>query len=201
MKISELAAATGVPLATVKLYRREGMLMPGQAISQTQASYGPEHVERVNLIRTLSSLPGYSYNVLRTLFGLVDDETSPVYDRVVAAMQQLPGGQLADSGTDRAQAAVHALGVNANDSDAAMPQLEAALAAAEAVGLRLTPERLGMYWTHIQAIAAEEVAGMDEHTDGKDAVQYAIAGTAIYEPLVLALRRLAHQQLFNAAQH
>src|SRR5262245_47294698 len=45
--VSELVARTGVPLPTVKYYMREGVLMPGRAISATRAEYGDEHVHRI----------------------------------------------------------------------------------------------------------------------------------------------------------
>ena len=35
MKISELSAATDVPVATLKYYLREGLLPPGEALSRT----------------------------------------------------------------------------------------------------------------------------------------------------------------------
>ena len=37
MRISALAQATGLPVATVKYYLREGLLHPGVATSATQA--------------------------------------------------------------------------------------------------------------------------------------------------------------------
>ena len=53
MRISELGQATGVPVHTLKYYLREGLLMPGEATSRTRAEYGPEHLERVRLVRAL----------------------------------------------------------------------------------------------------------------------------------------------------
>ena len=44
MKISELADAGDVSVATVKYYLREGVLPPGRAISRTQADYDASHV-------------------------------------------------------------------------------------------------------------------------------------------------------------
>ncbi len=55
MRISELAARTGVPLATVKYYLREGLLMPGHATSATQAQYDDSHVRRLGLVRALAA--------------------------------------------------------------------------------------------------------------------------------------------------
>lgn len=51
MKVSELAAQSGVALATIKYYLREGLLMPGEPTSATGARYGEQHVRRLALIR------------------------------------------------------------------------------------------------------------------------------------------------------
>ena len=50
MRISELAAVTEVPVATLKYYLREGVLPPGEARTRTSADYGHELVERVRAL-------------------------------------------------------------------------------------------------------------------------------------------------------
>ncbi|MDQ3155367.1 MAG: MerR family transcriptional regulator [Actinomycetota bacterium] len=196
MKISELAAATGVPLATIKLYQREGLLMPGDPITRTRSDYGQVHVDRVDLIRTLAALPGYNYQLLRELVGLIDDSGRPVGERVAAAMRLLPSGSAGGGNPALARAATESLGIPLDEDTAVAPQLGTALAAAEAVGLPCSDERLEFYWGHMRAIAEFELSGLAETRDPNAAVQYAIVGTAVYEHLILALRRLAHQHLF-----
>ena len=49
MRISGLAERTGVPVATLKYYLREGLLHAGTATARTQAVYDTTHVERVRL--------------------------------------------------------------------------------------------------------------------------------------------------------
>ena len=48
------------------------------------------------------------------------------------------------------------------------------------------------YLTHLSAIAEEELAATPE-TSIEDAVRYVVLGTALVEPLILALRRVAEQ--------
>jgi hypothetical protein len=60
--------------------------------------------------------------------------------------------------------------------------------------LDASPTVLGRYSTAMRHIATEELvpmAGMSR----AEAVQYAVLGTALYEPVMLALRRLAHHHL------
>src|SRR5699024_1830071 len=58
MKISELSAATEVPVGTIKYYLREGLLHPGERTSRTTARYDHGHVERIRLVRALTDAGG-----------------------------------------------------------------------------------------------------------------------------------------------
>ena len=53
MRISELAAETGVPVHTLKYYLREGLLMPGEARSRDPRGVRRGALERVRLVRAL----------------------------------------------------------------------------------------------------------------------------------------------------
>ena len=53
MKISELADAAGVPVATVRHYLREGLLPEPVKTSRNMAYYPPEFVDRIRLIKRL----------------------------------------------------------------------------------------------------------------------------------------------------
>ncbi len=53
LKISELAAEAGVPVATVRHYLREGLLPEGKKTSRNMAYYPRELVERIQLIKRL----------------------------------------------------------------------------------------------------------------------------------------------------
>jgi DNA-binding transcriptional MerR regulator len=53
LKISELAAAAGVPVATVRHYLREGLLPEPEKTSRNMAYYPPQLVERIQLIKQL----------------------------------------------------------------------------------------------------------------------------------------------------
>src|ERR1700716_801088 len=44
MRMAELSAESGVPVATIKYYLREGLLPPGERTSRNQARYDDVHV-------------------------------------------------------------------------------------------------------------------------------------------------------------
>jgi DNA-binding transcriptional MerR regulator len=196
MRISALAAEAGLPLATVKFYLREGLLHPGIATSATQASYDESHVRRLRLIRALIGSVGLSVQQARVILELVDDPGDDLYATLGRAVSALPPAVREASGDDpypRARAALEALGQVYDPRFAAVAQLESALAAAEAAGMPISEDRLLEYGRRLREIAAFDLERMPREPHA--AVEYTVLGTALYEPVILALRRLAHQDI------
>lgn len=196
MRISALAAEAGVPLPTVKFYLREGLLQPGVATSATQVSYNESHVRRLRLIRALIGSVGLSVQQTRAILELVDDPGDDLYATLGHAVSALPPAVQEASGDDpypRARAALEALGQVYDPHYAAVAQLESALAAAEAAGMPISEERLIEYGRRLREIAAFDLERMPREPHA--AVEYTVLGTALYEPVILALRRLAHQDV------
>ncbi|MEO7198226.1 MAG: MerR family transcriptional regulator [Solirubrobacterales bacterium] len=67
MKISELAEAASVPVATVRHYLREGLLPEGRKTSRNMAYYPPGLVERIRLIKLLQEERFMPLRVIREL--------------------------------------------------------------------------------------------------------------------------------------
>ena len=196
MRISALAAEAGVPLPTVKFYLREGLLQPGVATSATQASYDESHVRRLRLIRALIGSVGLSVQQARAILELVDDPGDDLYVTLGRAVSALPPAVQEASGDDpypRARRALEALGQVYDPHYAAVAQLESALAAAETAGMPISEERLLEYGHRLREIAAFDLERMPREPHA--AVEYTVLGTALYEPVILALRRLAHQDV------
>jgi DNA-binding transcriptional MerR regulator len=193
MRVSQLVEQSGVPLATVKYYLREGLLMQGEATSATRAEYGPQHLRRLVLIKALSGL-GLPIPRVREILSLIDEPRGPLVETLGAALSALPPYPEAGGDHPRARAVLEKLGQSVDPDYPAVAQLEHALAAAEAVGMPLTDDRLQVYGEHIAAVARAELADMPQGSV-EDAIEYAVLGTAIYEPVLAAMRRLAHQDL------
>ncbi len=201
MQISELVRRADVPLATVKFYIREGMLPPGRSTSATRAEYDESHLERLRLIRSLTVVAGLPLNRAKRILDVVDHPDGSVYHTLGMAIDalagRLPGEPAPDRLYPRADAALASLGPAYHASDdrmAAFAQLDSALLAVEEAGMPADAARLRLYGDHVMAIARAEMDGMPAE-DPQAAVQYAVLGTALYEPVLAALRRLAHQNL------
>ncbi|HEU4755253.1 MAG TPA: MerR family transcriptional regulator [Agromyces sp.] len=198
MRISALAAAADLPVATVKFYLREGLLHPGVATSATQATYDESHVRRLRLIRALIGPVGLSVQQARAILQLVDDPGDDLYATLGRAVSALPPAVDAPRDDDpdpfpRARAALEALGQVYDPRFAAVAQLESALAATEAAGMPLSHDRLLEYGGRLREIAAFDLERLPAEPHA--AVEYTVLGTALYEPVILALRRLAHQDV------
>ncbi|GAA4153869.1 MerR family transcriptional regulator [Leifsonia shinshuensis] len=217
MRISELVERTGVPLATVKFYLRQGMLPPGEAVSATRAEYGEAHVRRIGLIRALSDVAGLPLGRVKDVLDLIDEPGGEAADQGQDGGGGLPDTGLPDTGLfdalgqavaalppyledaqppfPRAEAAIAAIGQVYDERYAAVAQLERALEAVEAGGIPMTEERLHVYAAHLRAMAEYDLSRMPEDGGREAQLGYAVLGTALYDPVVAALRRLAHQDV------
>ncbi|OBB90033.1 MerR family transcriptional regulator [Mycobacterium sp. 852002-40037_SCH5390672] len=195
MLMSELASRTNVPVPTIKFYLREGVLMPGRAVSSTRAHYDEHHVRRVALIRALSAL-NLSIAQIRSVVGLIDNPGRSLFATLGAATAALsrPAEAASDEDCARARAALSALDFEVPDDLPAVAQLDRALADAEAAGVPMTEDRLRAYAPHITAIAAYDIEQMPLEP-ATAAIEYAVLGTIFYEPVLAALRRIAHAGL------
>ncbi|HOW02220.1 MAG TPA: MerR family transcriptional regulator, partial [Rhodoglobus sp.] len=78
MKMSQLCETSGVSVPSIKFYLREGLLPAGERTSATQAEYGPEHVERLRLIRALIDIGGLSVATAQRVLEAIDSPDLPL---------------------------------------------------------------------------------------------------------------------------
>jgi DNA-binding transcriptional MerR regulator len=194
MRISELARRSGVALPTVKYYLREGLLPPGRAISATQAEYDESHVERLALIRALVDVAGLRLAAVRSVLGALEEGVAAAVAVAHDALGAGPDRAPSDAPPTRALAALERLGWSVRPDSAAVLDLEAALAAVEAVGIPAGEAHIDGYGDAALRVAAVDVASVS----GEElTVRHVVLGTVLYEPILLALRRLAQQHLFG----
>lgn len=205
MRISELARVTRISVPTIKYYLREGLLPQGHPISTTQAAYDDSHVSRLRMIRAMIDVGALSVATVRSVLAAIDsgpDQLWSAIDQTHDALAATPDPP--DHPPHRALAALTVLGWQAQENSAVVRQLDTALTAADQVGLSTTAQRLLTYADAAIAIAEYDVAniptGHDPHAAAA-AVTYVVLGTVLYEPLLLALRRLAQEQVYKRTHH
>ncbi len=62
-----------MPIPTVKFYLREGLLPPGTPTARNQARYDESHLERLRLIRALTTVGGLEIGAVRELMEVLED--------------------------------------------------------------------------------------------------------------------------------
>jgi DNA-binding transcriptional MerR regulator len=194
MWIAELSRQTGVPVATIKYYLREGLLPAGEAVGATRARYDDAHVRRLHLIRALVEAGGLSLARVRGVLAAVDEESREMHAVLGAAHGALLPETIEASPESLKQVddllADRGWLVDEQAPDRAL--LAGALDALARVGYHLDSNLLDVY-----AVAAEQVGDADVANlptgDRAQAVEDTVIITALGGPVLLALRRLAQQ--------
>jgi DNA-binding transcriptional MerR regulator len=197
MRISELSRASGVPIATIKFYLRERLLPPGRPTGATQAQYGEEHVARLRLVKALTEVGRMPLAAVRSVLEIVDAGAEATPAAVGTAHNALPPVlPHAPAPPARALGVLERLGWRVDPSSPSLWQLEAALTALDDIGLSPSAEHLTAYAAAALGVAQVDVADVPTD-DPQEAVRYVVVGTVLYEPVLLALRRLAQQHLYT----
>ena len=89
MLMAELSRRSGVPVATVKYYLREGLLPSGVTTSATRAEYGQAHLRRLQLIRALVEIGEVPVAAIRKILAVADDESASVHQMLGAVQYEL----------------------------------------------------------------------------------------------------------------
>jgi len=203
VRLAELSDRTGVSVATLKYYLREGLLHPGAPVSRTSADYGEAHVERVRLVRALSEVGGLS---LATVGRVLEVITTPGRDWITVletAQRSLVSGrpptQPDADGGGRALAWLQSRGWQVDPADPFLDELERAWLACEHAGIGLDEQRMDRYADQVEGVAEIDVATVPADPEG--AVRQVVLGTILVDPVLSALRRLAQQHVSMSRAH
>ncbi|WP_349827849.1 hypothetical protein [Brevibacterium litoralis] len=118
---------------------------------------------------------------------------SPADDMLTAlgTVQQATFDPAPEVDTTRARDLVARAGWYVDPASPELAHLARALEAIDDAGLEITDETWSAYLFGISGIARAEVDGVP--ADREAALRHALLGTILLEPVLLALRRLAHQ--------
>ena len=201
MRIGDLAKTTGVPVATLKFYLREGLLHPGTATAVNQAEYDDGHVRRVKLVRALLHLGGLSIADAQRVLAAVDDETMPIHDAFGVAQDAMVP-KLDRSGTRYADALAevdrfvrrHQLWVRPGAAVRGMlADAVVGLAECDLLGEPVT-DTCELFDAMVPAMvdqAEREVATTPHPALRAQQVEHTVVGTVVFEVAYAALRRMA----------
>lgn len=196
LRISELSERTGVPVATIKYYLREGLLAPGEQTAPNQARYGQDHVHRLRLVRTLRDVGGLGIQAIHQVVEALDDEQRSMHQVLGAAHRALAPR---DAGTPQPDATrsvdtlLEDLGWQVSADAPARAELARALASLRDLGRDVDAQVFRRHAETLDALAAFEVDSVTQTASRTHAVEALVIGTVVFERALVALRRLAHE--------
>jgi len=198
MWMAELATRSGLSVPTIKYYLREGLLASGTATGATRASYDEEHVRRLRLIRALTDVAGLRLETVRQVLGGIDGAGS-WHDAVGSAHTRLgsPGTETAppsDASTARVDALLERQGWQLGEDHPQAAVLARTLDALDELEHPVGDDLLDLYAAAMRPVAEHEVTSV--RTDDFEAsIEAAVIGTLVQEPLLLAIRRIAQENV------
>lgn len=194
--MAELADASGLSVATIKFYLREGLLPPGRTLSATRAEYDEAHVRRLRLVRALSEIAGLRLDDVHAVLAAVDDDTLSWHAAVGSAHSRLSPGTAATSvhSRERVRALLNRHGWALSPQSPHAKVLAHALDSLDGLDHPAGDDLLDVYAAAAISIAEHEVAGV-RADDRVAATEHVVVGTLLLEPVLLAIRRIAQENV------
>jgi DNA-binding transcriptional MerR regulator len=197
MRISQLSAESGVPIATIKYYLREGLLPQGEQTSATRAEYGARHLRRLRLIRALLEVGRLPLAAIRKVIDAVEDEETSVFHMLGTAHWALAHPvephtddeewQGAREETDRL---IGELGWTVDPESPTRGELAQTLVKLHQLGMS---GDVRPYAEAAERLVAEHELGKVLGHSREGAVEALVLGTVLYGRVLDVVRRMAHE--------
>jgi DNA-binding transcriptional MerR regulator len=202
--MAELSRRSGVPTGTIKYYLREGLLPPGEPTAPNQAEYGQQHLDRLDLIRALREAAGLPIATIGRVFAAMEshrEDTPPEYLSIaVGALSEpliVPEDQIGEYARAQDQVAelLELLAWNVDPDSPGHDDLVRSMVGVHRFlpGLITDTEKLLPYGRTVRSLADVEIPETyDPAVDRAAVLRFSVLGTVLFEPVLLALRKLAH---------
>ncbi|GAA3168730.1 MerR family transcriptional regulator [Nonomuraea roseoviolacea] len=196
MRISELSTRSGVAIATIKYYLREGLLHQGEQVAATRAEYDESHLRRLRLIRALLEVGRLPVAAIKQVVEAVEDETLPIHEVLGTAHYALGPTVEPEPGEAWDAALAEVDRIVAGQGWTITPH---APTRAELAQTLLTLRRLGMsvdltrYAESARRIARDDMDKIPLDAPRESAVEAMVLGTVLYGRALDTLRRMAHE--------
>ncbi|MGW7070317.1 MerR family transcriptional regulator [Streptomyces sp. NPDC054855] len=208
MRLAELSTRSGVSTATIKYYLREGLLPPGHRVTATQAEYDEKHLRRLRLVRALIQVGRVPIASTKEVLTALEDDSLDHNSRLGTAVWALPHGPETAEDDPHAQAArrtvdallarldwEHAQAYGAHSP--AYGMLVTAVTTLARLGYPCAVEDLAPYARAGRQLAVSDLDLIERYESSDEQLQAAVALTVLYEPVLLALRRIAQAEESN----
>ncbi|MFF2088083.1 MerR family transcriptional regulator [Nocardia sp. NPDC058176] len=202
MRISELSERSGIAVATIKYYLREGLLPAGERTSPNQASYGEDHLRRLRLIRAMIEVGGLPVATVGEVLAAVDSPELSMFKLlgVVQGSLSAPASAAPETEWDRAYATVRAemdrRGWDMKPSRPAIETLTSVLVRLAQLGYAdWGTTALPSFFDGARTIAENDVATALAAGGREDIIDAVVVLTVLGDTAVAAIRRIAQAQV------
>ncbi|MEO7721086.1 MAG: MerR family transcriptional regulator [Pseudolysinimonas sp.] len=201
MKISALSERSGVTIASIKFYLREGLLFAGQAENATRTDYDETHVGRLRLIRALIDVGGLSITAARAVIEAIDDDGVPIVHAFGIAQHAVSVSLTSTSppsanGLRKIEELKNARGWQIHGQNPGETIAARVIDAFVAIGRHDLIALLPAYAEAAEIVAAADLGAVLESGDDRRLmVETVVVGTALGDGLFAGLRRVAQENV------
>lgn len=195
IRVSQLSRTTGVSVATIKYYLREGLVPPGEISAPNQAEYSDVHVRRLRLVRVLREVGGLSIEAIREVVQATEDPSLSLHEVLGVAHRAISpavsGHELPE--LVEVDGLLRQLGWDVSPKAPDRRELACALASLRSLGRDVDATAFLPYADAVEPLARREVGSLPADISPDEAVEHAVVGTVVYGAALTALRRLAQE--------
>ncbi|WP_205327786.1 MerR family transcriptional regulator [Glycomyces sp. YM15] len=201
MRIGELSARTGVPVATIKYYVREGLVAGGERTSHNQVSYGEEHVRRLRLVRSMVETGSLPIATVREVLAEVEDPSRDLDSALGVASRALSSHRVPEDAPEEAHLAtalaiVRRRGWNRMSADHGyIRALADVIGRLELFGIGDLAELEDRYARAAEQVAEADIRLLMLREDRDEILETMIVGTVLGDALFEILRRIAQVEI------
>ena len=200
MRIGELSRLSGVPVATIKYYLREGLLPPAVHTHPNQADYDDAHLTRLRLIRALTDVGGLSISAATQLLAVLDTADLDVWESVGKVQYALGRRHAPDPGQAFDEAAgrivdelIARRGWHIRPDSPARRSLVQICASLHRLGHDVFVAALEDYAEAVAPIVAVDMSLITGQAGVAETIEKVIVGTIIGDEMLSALRQLTQE--------
>jgi DNA-binding transcriptional MerR regulator len=201
MRIGALSARTGVPVATIKYYVREGLMAGGERTGHNQASYGEEHVRRLRLVRAMVETGSLPIAKVREVLAEVEDPSRDLDSALGVASRALSSHRVPDDAPDDAHLATALEIMRRRGWDRIPPEhgyvhaLADVIARLDYFGISDLAELEDRYARAAEQVAEADIRLLLLREDREEILETMIVGTVLGDALFEVLRRIAQIEI------
>ncbi|WP_326552320.1 MerR family transcriptional regulator [Micromonospora sp. NBC_01813] len=204
MRISELSQHSGLPIATIKFYLREGLLPPGKRTGRNQADYGKEHLSRLYLITTLTVVGRLPLSAVREIVAAIDDRGMQldglcrvINEALVPVDREDEAGPIGTAARKQVDDFVDSLNWSVDPGAPSRSTLTQVLTALRLLGWNDGVEVFTPYQEAAEIIASRELEKIPTDANEEEAAVMLVARTVLFEVAWCALRGMAHEHILT----